>query len=117
MAINENLGWQEAAVLLWGEDFVAPMSECLGVNRRTVSRWKTGVIDIPPEVAMMLTQSTPRQTMTRDLGDVMRRIAGGASVRDVREQIENQGAALRRYMAMRETGMPLAMIVDRSDDD
>ena len=36
------LDWEDSAHRLWGDDFIAPMSEVLGINRRTIERWRAG---------------------------------------------------------------------------
>ncbi len=109
--MNENMEWDDVAVLLWGEDFVAPLSECLGVNRRTVSRWKTGVIDIPSDIRQAIIECTPHQTMTRELGETMRKIAAGDSPSDVKRGLEAQASALLRFKSMQKSGAHLAQII------
>lgn len=43
--------WQAACVKLWGEDWIAPLSEVLGVSRRTVERWRSGDSPISQQLA------------------------------------------------------------------
>ncbi len=51
-------GLERAAVALYGADYVAPLSETLGVNKRKVREWRSGAAIIPagiwPELAALL---------------------------------------------------------------
>lgn len=42
--------WMTAAEQLFGETWIMPLAEVLGVNRRTVERWKTGRTPIPHDI-------------------------------------------------------------------
>jgi len=89
--------WQDAARALWGDDWIAPAADVLGINRRTLERWKAG-------------QGGPRPALARDLislasglpedgrifGQILRRIALGETPSGIADEIAGMERALRQ---------------------
>jgi len=88
--------WQDAARTLWGDEWIAPLSEVLAVNRRTVERWKAGDQDIRPDIAAELVR-LGRRGGARHYGAVLRRLANGETAADIRGELESVKRALMRY--------------------
>lgn len=86
--------WIDEAEKLWGADWIAPLSEVLAVNRRSVERWRSEAQPAPEwlgpalQRACILAGSEPRV-----MGDVMRRLAAGE---DVARRIRAEQIALRK---------------------
>lgn len=86
--------WQAGCARLWGEDWIAPLSEVLSVNRRTVERWRSGAVPIPPDIARDLGRLGA--IGDRHYGDILRRLARGESPEDIRADIAAMQRALMR---------------------
>jgi hypothetical protein len=93
------MSWQSACEALWGEDWIAPLSEVLAVNRRTVERWKSGEIAIPSHIASELIKIPRIGSAQRAYGDVLRRLARGETMDDVDQSIADQKRAAARARA------------------
>lgn len=104
------LTWEDVCERLWGQDWIAPLSEVLHVNRRTVERWRSGKVEIPDDVERMIVEASPRPMLTRELGDMLRRVANGATDRDLKKHLDDQGAAYRRILGMRQNGTTLLKV-------
>jgi phage terminase Nu1 subunit (DNA packaging protein) len=91
--------WQYACEALWGPDWIAPLSEVLNVNRRTVERWKSGEIEIPEHIARDLERLPRLGDATRAYGDILRRLAGGETAADIEQWLTAHRRALARYKA------------------
>ena len=92
--------WQFACEALWGGDWIAPLSEVLAVNRRTVERWKSREVDIPPHIAAELVK-LPRigSATTRAYGDILRRLSRGESIEDIEAWVADHKRAVGRARA------------------
>jgi hypothetical protein len=82
------MDWKQACVRLWGEDWIAPLSEVLKVSRRTVERWKAGTHPVPEKIerelialvgGIAIDLSSHEDPYNRAYGDMMRRLASGES--------------------------------------
>lgn len=94
--------WQQWPERLWGDDWIAPMSEVLGINRRTIERWRAG----QGEPNLRLQEELRRLGMhplARQMGAVLRRMAKGETVADIREDIR----AMERAIVQVEKGVNL----------
>lgn len=91
--------WQSSCEALWGDDWIAPLSEVLAVNRRTVERWKSGDVEIPEHIAAELIRIPRIGSAQRAYGDVLRRLARGESMDDVEQSIADQKRAVARVRA------------------
>lgn len=92
-------GWQDHARALWGDEWIAPMSEVLDINRRTIERWRRG--DGAP--ADVIQRSLARIAQRPDphlIGDVLRRLARGETCDDIAEDYAARRAALQRVRDM-----------------
>lgn len=86
------MSWQSYAQRLWGEDWIAPMSEVLDINRRTIERWNAGQGAPATGIQAELSRLSMR-SYSRALGDVLRRMANGESVDDIRRDYREHMAA------------------------
>lgn len=103
--------WQHICAELWGDDWIAPLSEILRVNRRTVERWKSGAIDIPSAVIRDLERVYRRVGgYARQYGETLRKIAGGQTVEDLQDSISQQKRALNRFEADLQKLDPVAVL-------
>lgn len=93
------MNWQSACLGLWGEDWIAPLSEVLEVNRRTVERWKSGEGTIPEHIERDLIRLPHIGTAQRAYGDILRRLARGETMEDVERSIAEQRRAVARVRA------------------
>jgi phage terminase Nu1 subunit (DNA packaging protein) len=91
--------WQKTCVALWGEDWIAPLSEVLDVNRRTVARWKVGDIQIPAHIAADIVRLPKLGTATRAYGEILRRVAHGDTVQDIENWMADIRHALAHYQS------------------
>ncbi|WP_024350994.1 hypothetical protein [Aurantimonas coralicida] len=82
---DNNPDWQEVAERLFGSDWIAPLSEVLGVNRRTVERWRSGAVSAPDRVADEITDLARRGRDNRNYGIMLRRAATGESPMAIRD--------------------------------
>lgn len=79
-----NPDWQAACVRLWGEDWIAPLSEVLGVSRRTVERWRSGESPISQQlVDEIVAASMMAGNEARLYGAFARRLANGERTLDL----------------------------------
>lgn len=84
---------------LWGDDFIAPMSEVFGVSRRTIERWKAGRGEPPASIREDMARLARRAGAdARMMGAILRRYAAGATRQDVEAEI----MAMRRCLAILE---------------
>lgn len=95
--------WQEAALALWGDEWIAPMSEWSDINRRTIERWKAGA-GAPRQRLQdrIVTIAERAGDDAQAMGDVLRRMARGGSINGIREHI----AALQRAVDLVEDDPP-----------
>jgi hypothetical protein len=95
---DRNPSWQEVCRRLWGDEWIAPLSEVLGINRRTAERWKAGSSVIPDAVDEMLLvqQATPDD---REYGEVLRRIANGETLEQLNAALKLKQDAINRFAA------------------
>jgi hypothetical protein len=89
--------WQLVCKGLWGPDWIAPLAEVLGVNRRTVERWKSGTVEIPGDVVAELARLPRLGSATRAYGEVLRRLARGETVEDLEQDLADRRRALSHY--------------------
>ncbi len=85
--------WQSWPKRLWGDDWIAPMSEVLGINRRTIERWRAGQGEPRRELqedlwrlAMAPEVRAVGQPEVRAIGRALRRLAAGRSFDDIRAE-------------------------------
>ncbi len=87
--------WQEWPQRLWGDDWIAPMSEVLGINRRTIERWRAGQgaprLHLQQELRRLALRSEARA-----IGMVLRRLANGEQLDDIRREVRDMHTALVR---------------------
>ena len=101
--------WRKACARLWGDDWMAPLSEVLKISRRTVERWNAESHQIPERVRRDIVDLvndaeaalTKHDTTMRAYGTVLRRIARGESPSDVRAWIEHYHDALDHAVKVR----------------
>lgn len=88
--------WTEQCRKLWGSDWIAPAAEVLGKSRKTIERWKSGQIPIPPEVERQIAELMPvgRNDILRQYGRLLRRQARGESISDMEDWIDEYTDAL-----------------------
>ena len=91
--------WQFACKALWGDDWIAPLSEVLAVNRRTVERWRSGEVTIPAHIAADLIKLPRLGSATRAYGDTLRRMARGESLETIEQWIADHRRAVARARA------------------
>jgi len=90
--------WKRACEQLWGEDWIAPLADVLGVSRRTIERWKAGQMRIPSSIAedlVSLTSTLPASEvqLNRAFGSLLRRAARGEEPEDIDHWIDTVRAA------------------------
>ena len=91
-----NDGWQYQCEALWGDDWIAPLSEVLAVNRRTVERWRSGEVAIPAHIATDLIKLPRLGSATRAYGEMLRRMARGEAIETIEQWMADQRRALAR---------------------
>lgn len=91
--------WQDAAHALWGPDWIAPLSDVLNVNRRTVERWRAGEQEIPNLIAADLIRLPRIGTAQSAYGTALRRLARGETVEDLEQSLADDKRALMRLKA------------------
>lgn len=104
--------WTEVCERLWGSDWIAPLSEVIRVNRRTVERWRSGANPIPDAVRVMLERISQPD---RAYGSLLRRIAGGETPEMVRDAINEERRALMIFENRLRDGDPLAVLASAGD--
>lgn len=87
-AAGPSLDWQDVAERLFGPDWIAPLSEVLGINRRTVERWRSGAVAIPERVAADIADLARRGRDNRNYGVMLRRAASGEDPVTIRDAAE-----------------------------
>lgn len=90
--------WQEWPQRLWGGDWIAPMSEVLAINRRTIERWRAGEGAPHPGLQQEL-QRLAAYAEPRSVGIVLRRLARGETLDDIRRDLRAMQTALTRVAA------------------
>ncbi len=85
--------WQRWPERLWGEDWIAPMSEVLNINRRTVERWRAGQ-GAPNTRLIGELQRLAMRPEARSIGAVLRRMANGESASDIRRDMRAMELAI-----------------------
>ena len=87
--------WQEWPQRLWGDDWIAPMSEVLNINRRTIERWRAG--EGEPNIGL---QTELRRLAlrygARAIGNVLRRMARGETLKEIKADIREHQIATTR---------------------
>lgn len=87
--------WQNDAAALWGEGWKAPLSECWGINRRTVERWSAGNGEPPEALALALAQVRRRYASNpRIAGALLRRMAAGETADQIQAELSEMRRAL-----------------------
>lgn len=89
--------WRDACVRLWGEHWMAPLADVLGVSRRTVERWNKGDVQIPAETEHDIANigpSSEEPIESRAYGELLRRHAKGESLSEIAEWVYIQQDAL-----------------------
>lgn len=88
--------WTRACKLLWGDDWIAPAADVLGKSRKTLERWKSGAIQIPPEAEREIQALIPfaREDVAREYGKLLRRHARGESISDMEDWLDRYTDAL-----------------------
>jgi hypothetical protein len=89
------MNWRNAAVALWGDDWIAPLSEVIGVNRRTIERWNSGDGQPPDAIVADLIRLPRIGSAQRAYGDLLRRLARGETI----EELETDAAKRKRALA------------------
>lgn len=110
------MSWQSACEALWGDDWIAPLSEVLAVNRRTVERWKSGEIDIPRHIAADLNRLPRIGSAQRAYGDTLRRMARGETLSEIEQSIADQRRAVSRARADVGRFNAIAILAGRGHD-
>lgn len=78
------MDWTDAAAALWGPDWIAPLSDVWGVNRRTVERWRSGDgAPREPLQAWLIRQASRADADGRMAGDILRRLARGETAAQI----------------------------------
>lgn len=92
--------WKNAAFLLWGEEWIAPLSEVMGINRRTVERWKAGQGE-PREATRQALCGLARRAGSdaRVTGGILREMAAGECADAIRGKINAMKRALVKIEA------------------
>lgn len=93
------MDWQSECEKLWGRDWIAPLSEVLGVNRRTVERWRSGAVTIPSVVDNLICDAMENVRQPRVMGAVFRMVAKGARPDDIRETLDRMESEEVRTLA------------------
>lgn len=95
------MDWQDAACALWGDDWIAPLSELLGANRRTVERWRAGEGEPRASTAETLVMLARRSGAdARAMGTTLRRISNGETAQDLIDEMNATMRSLRRVETM-----------------
>lgn len=88
--------WHDACDALWGADWIAPLSDVLGVNRRTVERWKSGEVPMPEHISSELVKLPRLGSATRAYGETLRRLARGETMGEIEQWIADHKRAAAR---------------------
>ncbi|MCB8840235.1 hypothetical protein [Aurantimonas sp. VKM B-3413] len=106
------MGWQQVCERLWGSDWIAPVSEVLHVNRRTVERWRSGANPMPPQLQEAIENLGRYSTVSRSYGAVLRRIANGETYEQIVEEMQDTRRALEHWLREKDRGEPLAVMAE-----
>ncbi len=87
------MGWQGDAQKIWGQDWIAPISEVLDINRRTIERWRAGE-GAPRENLQTELRRLSMHPCARQIGILLRRMANGESLDEIRADIRNYRIAI-----------------------
>lgn len=91
------MDWQEAARRLWGDEWITPLAEVAGVNKRTVERWKAGDGAPPSAITETVTLLARRSGAdARITGTILRRMVAGETEADIRAEINGMKRSLER---------------------
>ncbi len=75
--------WRDGARRLWGDDWIVPLSEVMGIDRHLVARWASGETPIAPEIAnQIIALADAAHPHTSGVGQIARLIANGHNVGD-----------------------------------
>lgn len=85
--------WQKWPQRLWGDDWIAPMSEVLEINRRTIERWRAGE-GAPRSQLQEQLQRMSQCNDPRAMGAILRRLARGETPDAIRRELQAMQAAL-----------------------
>jgi hypothetical protein len=89
--------WIESARALWGDDWIAPLSEVIGANRRTVERWRASHGEPRQGTQDTLAMLARRSGQdARVMGAVLRRMAAGETAADIVTEINATKRSLIR---------------------
>lgn len=91
--------WKNTCEALWGDDWIAPLSEVLRVNRRTVERWKSGEIEPPQSIVAELVRLPRIGSAQRAYGTMLRRLSRGETLRDIEDSVASEKRAFTRLRA------------------
>jgi len=92
--------WQDAARALWGDDWIAPLADVLGANRRTVERWRAGEGEPRAATTDLLARLARRSgSDARIMGAVLRRIADGEGPQEIIAEMNAVMRCLKRCEA------------------
>ena len=111
------MDWKQACVSLWGEDWIAPLSEVLKVSRRTVERWKAGTHPIPAliegDLVALVAELIVREPGTpypAIYGEMMRRFSSGESQVEIVESLNLRSDALHDVVTDQSMGRFSALL-------
>ena len=90
--------WQRWPARLWGDDWIAPMSEVLDINRRTIERWRAGEGE-PREALQNELRKLALRPEARAVGSVLRRLSRGETLEDIRRDLKAMQIAVDRVAA------------------
>lgn len=84
--------WRDICQSLWGDDWMQPASDVIGVNRRTVERWRAGHQTVPPAViaALLSIPMDVGEPVIRAYGRILRQVALNGSLSSIAAYIEVQ---------------------------
>lgn len=96
--------WQTAAKSLWGDDWIAPLSEFLAINRRTIERYRAGDGDLSPALASQLCTLARRAGADAPhVGGYLREMARGASIQAISADMASRRRAMAKIEHMADT--------------
>jgi len=108
------MSWQDHAERLWGEEWIAPMSEVLDINRRTIERWRAGEGG-PGHGLKVELQRLALHYNARATGGILRRMASGETLDDIRREIREQAVAIASIQAAIGKYSTIAILAARTE--